>query len=123
MVPHSFKLMCDTAASAQETLEHVRPLVTGDMRVVEPWGTSLQITPEQKLRSREDVVGPEMKICTVEKGKSPPTSRDHRCRQKVTICAYLNVVKAIFCRELTFLVDFPRFRGRGVRVFGRREVT
>jgi hypothetical protein len=62
MVPHSFKLMCGTAANGQETLEHVRPVVTGDMRVVEPWGTSLQITPEQKLSSRDDVVGPEMKI-------------------------------------------------------------
>lgn len=62
MVPHSFKLMCDTAATAQETLEHVRPLVTGDMRVVEPWRTSLRITPEQKLSSRDDVVGPKMKI-------------------------------------------------------------
>jgi hypothetical protein len=76
----------NAAANAQETLEHVGRLVTGDMRVVEPWVTSLQITPEQTLSSRDDVVGAEMKIArsksqiSTEKPRSSVSPESHYLR-------------------------------------------
>ena len=107
--------MCETAANAQgPPPEHVMPLVMGDLRVLAVAVHRFGWYPnkaEQSERFRR----------AEQKAKSASPSLYHRRRQKLTIPANVNLVKATLCSQLTFL--FLRVRGRRVGAFGRPDVT